>query len=125
MLIVIAGGAVAVAVAALEEAGAVPPQDVIAQTRAAEPANEILDTQVPRIPINKPHVNPEMKKQVLSLAETGTIFRKIASGCYGVPPPAGRPRVARRQWLERLFSMRAAATRCRISRAKLCHNQLA
>jgi|SRR5712672_1706311 hypothetical protein len=52
MLIVIAGGAVAVAVAALEEAGAVPPQDVIPQTRAIEPADEIIDTQVPRIPIS-------------------------------------------------------------------------
>jgi hypothetical protein len=76
MLIVIAGGAVAVAVAALEEAGAVPPQDVIAQTRAIEPANEIIDTHIPRIPINKPRVNPEMKKQVLSLAGTATIFRE-------------------------------------------------
>jgi hypothetical protein len=53
MVMVIVGGAVTVAVAALEEAGAVPPQDVTAQTRPIKPANEIIDTHVPRIPISK------------------------------------------------------------------------
>jgi hypothetical protein len=76
MVMVIVGGAVTVAVAALEEAGAVPPQDVTAQTRPIKPANEIIDTHVPRIPISKTPRQSRDEEAGALVGRSGTIFRE-------------------------------------------------